>query len=84
LYVSSSLASQARIEFCKNALAVRSPAVRFGIEIVMIQKAENVGDQGCDAAKSAWADDLAGDFTKEAFHRSTRLSQEEEVGMKWM
>jgi hypothetical protein len=35
----------------------------------MIQKAEDVGDQGCDAAKAAGADDLAGDFAKEAFHQ---------------
>ena len=46
-----------------------SPAVGFGIEIVMIQKAENVSDQGCNAAKAARADDLAGDFAKEAFHQ---------------
>ena len=35
----------------------------------MIQKAENVSDQGRNAAKAARADDLAGDFAKEAFHQ---------------
>ena len=35
----------------------------------MIQKAEDVGDQGADAAKAARADDLGGDFAKEAFHQ---------------
>ena len=50
-------------------VGVRSPAVGLGIEIVMIQKAEDVGDQGSDAAKAPRADDLGGDFAKEAFHR---------------
>ena len=40
---------------------------------------EDVGDQGPDAAKAAR--DLGGDFAKEAFQQ---ISQEEEVGMKWM
>jgi hypothetical protein len=35
----------------------------------MIEKAEDVGDQGPDAAKAARADDLGGDFAKEAFHQ---------------
>ena len=47
---------------------------------MMIEEAEDVGDQGSDAAKASRADDFGGDFAKEA---STRLSQEEEAGMKW-
>src|SRR5262245_12795817 len=39
---------------------------RVGIEIVMIQKAEEVSDQGADATKASRADDLGGDFAKEA------------------
>ena len=35
----------------------------------MIEKAEDVGDQGSDAAKASRADDLGGDFAKEAFHQ---------------
>jgi hypothetical protein len=35
----------------------------------MIEKAEDVGEQGTDAAKAARADDLGGDFAKEAFHQ---------------
>jgi hypothetical protein len=34
------------IELFKDALGVCSPAVGFGIEIVMIEKAEDVGEQG--------------------------------------
>ena len=34
----------------------------------MVQKAEDVGDQGSDAAKAPWTDDLGCDFAKEAFH----------------
>ena len=58
-----------RDQFLEDAFGVCTPAVGFGIEIVMIQKAENVSDQGCNAAKAARADDLAGDFAKEAFHQ---------------
>jgi hypothetical protein len=50
-------------------LGVRSPAIGFGIEIVMIEKAGDVGHQGPDAAKASRADDLGGDFAKEAFHQ---------------
>ena len=63
----------------KDARGVRSPAIGLGIEIVMIEKAEDVGDQGSDAA-------LPGRMTLAVISpkkRSTRLSQEEEVGMKW-
>ena len=35
----------------------------------MIEKAEDVGDQGPDAAKASRADDLGCDFAKEAFHQ---------------
>ena len=35
----------------------------------MIEKAEDVGDQGSDAAKASRADDFGGDFAKEAFHQ---------------
>ena len=35
----------------------------------MIEKAEDVGDQGPDAAKTPRADDLGGDLAKEAFHQ---------------
>src|SRR6476620_7189725 len=35
----------------------------------MMQKAEDVGDQGPDAGESARADDRGGDFTKEALHQ---------------
>ena len=35
----------------------------------MIEKAEDVGDQGSDAAKAARADDFGGNFAKEAFHQ---------------
>jgi hypothetical protein len=57
------------IEFFKDAVGVRGPAVGFGIAIVMIQKAEDIGDQGSDAAKAPCADDLGCDFSKEAFHQ---------------
>ena len=57
------------MEFFEDALGVCSPAVGFGVEIMTIEKAENVSDQGCDAAKAARADDLAGNFAKEAFHQ---------------
>ena len=70
-----------RDQFLEDAFGVCTPAVGFGIEIVMIQKAENVSDQGCNAAK------LPGRMTLRVISpkkRSTRLSQEEEVGMKWM
>ena len=53
--------------FSKNTDGVGSPAVGLGIKIMMIKKAEDVGDQGADAAKAARADDLGGDFPKEAF-----------------
>jgi hypothetical protein len=69
------------IEFFENGLGVCRPAVGFGIEIVMIEKAEDVDDQGPDAAKAARADDLGSNFAKEAFHQ---IEPEEEVGMKWM
>jgi hypothetical protein len=36
---------------------------------MMIKEAEDVDDQGPDAAKAARADDLGGDFAKEAFHQ---------------
>jgi hypothetical protein len=39
------------------------------MEIVVIEKAGDVGNQGRDAAKTARADDLGGDFAKEAFHQ---------------
>ena len=42
------------IEFFENALGVRRPAIGFGIEIVMIEKGEDVGDQGPNAAKVYW------------------------------
>src|SRR4029077_3735627 len=35
----------------------------------MIEKAEDVGDQGSDAVKASRADDVGGDFAKEAFHQ---------------
>ena len=35
----------------------------------MMQKAEDVGNQSPDAAKAARADNLGGDFAKEAFHQ---------------
>ena len=35
----------------------------------MIEEAEDVGDQGSDAAKASRADDFGGDFAKEAFHQ---------------
>jgi hypothetical protein len=57
------------IELFKDALGVCSPAVGFGIEIVMIEKAEDVGDQGPDAAKASRADDLGCDLAKEAFQQ---------------
>jgi hypothetical protein len=60
--VSKSRLNAVRLGFCR-------PAVGFGIEIVIIEKAKDVCDQGCDAAKAARADDLGGDFAKEAFHQ---------------
>ena len=45
----------------------------------MIKEAENVCHQCPDAAKTARANDFAGNFSKK---RSTRLSQEEEVGVR--
>ena len=59
------------IEFFENALGVRRPAIGFGIEIVMIEKAKDVGDQGHDASEAARTDDLGGDFAEEAFHANT-------------
>ena len=35
----------------------------------MIEKTEDIGDQGPDAAKAPRADDLDGDFAKKAFHQ---------------
>ena len=35
----------------------------------MIEKAEDVGDQGSDAVKASRGDDVGGDFAKEAFHQ---------------
>src|SRR4029077_15259673 len=70
----------------QNAFGVCRPAVGFGMEIVMIQKAEDVGDQSPDAAKAARPDDLGGDFAKEAFHqiepgRRGRDEMDVETGM---
>ena len=59
------MASQARSSF----VGVRGPAVGFGIAIVMIEKAEDVGDQGSDAVKASRGDDVGGDLAKEAFHQ---------------
>ena len=36
---------------------------------MIIEKAEDIGDQGSDAAKAARADDLGGNFAKETFHQ---------------
>ena len=49
-------ASLERYYYLKNSIArgVRSPAIGLGIEIVMVQKAKDVGDQGSDAAKAPW------------------------------
>jgi hypothetical protein len=35
----------------------------------MIEKAEDVGDQGSDAVKASRGDDFGGDFAKEAFQQ---------------
>ena len=69
------------IEFFKDAVGVRGPAVGFGIAIVMIQKAEDIGTKAPTLRKLPARMTLAVISPKK---RSTRLSQEEEVGMKWM
>ena len=53
---------------------------RVWVVIVMIQKAEDVGDQGCDAAK------LPGRMALRVISPKKRSTngQEEEVGMKWI
>jgi hypothetical protein len=52
----------------------------------MIEKAEDVGDQGPNAAKAARTDDLGGDFAKEAFHQiepGGRSGNEMDVETVW-
>ena len=55
------------IDLFQDTQRIGRPAVRLRVKVMMIKEAENVRHQGADAAKTARADDLAGNFAKEAF-----------------
>ena len=55
------------VDLCQNTVRVSRPTIRLGVKIMMIKEAENVCDQGAEAAEAARANHLGRNFPKEAF-----------------
>ncbi len=57
------------VDLLEDGIGVSSPLVSGGFEVVVIEKAEDIGDELRNAFKAAQADNLAGNFSEEAFHK---------------